>query len=148
MLDDAFYNGSLVLDGFRLSHNWKTCEFCLLSFFCPFFLGCWMDSTSSVFPPPFFHAGVGSGRGQWWAQARYGWLIAPERSPEMFVSSKCCRAQDSSQRFFVVQVCFTCKNSCKINKIISYHTSSPQNGDFSNRYAKLPKINFKWKEQQ
>ena len=28
----------------------------------------------------FLNADVGSGRGQWWAQARYGWLIAPERS--------------------------------------------------------------------
>ena len=26
----------------------------LLSCFCPFFLGCWMDLTSSIFPPPFF----------------------------------------------------------------------------------------------
>ena len=26
----------------------------LLSCFCPFFLGCWMDLTSSILLPPFF----------------------------------------------------------------------------------------------
>ena len=39
---------------------------------------------------------------------------------------------------------FYMQKSCKINKIISYHTSSPQNGDFSNRYAKLPKITWEF----